>query len=151
MRVNSAVQRGKANHGSKCANIFMITVQTTTDVRSRGPQPPAEWGVRHHPSSPGQLLINCSHVRNEARLLSFEGQSPIFFVVSYLPLAMNSQVFSVTAPAAPPTRSALPPRTPVAEPTPVLSARMLLDMDISAANVSANVSGTGRPSSSANA
>ena len=63
----------------------------------------------------------------------------------------NAVGLNITAPAAPPTRRALPPRTPVTEPTPVLSARMLLDIDIPAANVSANVSGTGRPSSSANA
>jgi hypothetical protein len=50
--------------------------------------------------------------------------------------------------SATPTPRALPPRMLVTEPTPLLSARMLLDMDIPQTNFT--ISGTGRPSSAAN-
>ena len=67
---------------------------------------------------------------------------------SHLMPHTNAAGLGVTTPAPPPTQRALPPRTHVPEPTPALSARMLLDMDIPASSFI--VSGTGRASSAAN-
>ena len=88
------------------------------------------------------------------------GNPPVFTYVAATPITspvttntapstsyLIPNTLGVTAPATP-TPRALPPRTQVTQPPPMLSARMLLGMDIPRSNF--NISGTGRVSSAAN-